>query len=191
MRSYVYSYWSECDKIIDDLENPIIISTATLRHKTKDKIIVFDYSNVDWQDYPKKLNLNIIKKQPSVTDDHLSFFQKNIFSRNIDLFDLAKSQKEQEYVSVDSDIFWLDCVSDNLNKNKFHIKGGDAKMWVGFNNGCYIFNKTGDAFLFMEIYVNKIKKFIQDRHKFTGIRHEFCNDESICYQAYCKNKHLC
>lgn len=185
---YFYSHWSDQKDITKDFYNPILFSISTLRRFSNNKIIVLDYSDTNWIGYDEILNFNIIKKNPYMFGNDFSNFQNNVFSRNLHIFDICKKECDEKiFVSVDSDIFWLDCIKE-INLNKFNILCEENK----FNNGCFYFCKNKNGYKFMKKYVNNIKKI-----KFNKFRDEIksryflLNDESICNFTYEANKHLC
>lgn len=185
--NYFYSYWSDKNKITKDLYNPILISIATLREKTKEEIFVFDYGKTDWEGYDKKLKINILKiKNPFIKN--LTLFQNNVFYRNINLFEFAKESKEKEFSLVDSDIFWLDKIK--IKNEKFNVRCGEK---IGFNNGCYFFKKNSLGFDFMNLFVSNLRKAIKDIEFRELIikKYNHLNDETICRFTYENNKKLC
>jgi hypothetical protein len=184
--NYIYSYWSN-KNVSEDLFNPILISIATLREKTEDEIFVFDYGESNWENYDKKLNFKVIKTK-SFDINKFTKFQQNVFYRNIHLLEFIKKSKKDEFSLIDSDIFWLSPIS--FDNDKFNIRCGDK---LGFNNGCYFFNKNKKGMQFMEKFVFNLQNAILDMNFRNSIinKYFFLNDETVCRFTYENAPELC
>lgn len=192
-KAYIYSYWSDCTKVSDDFNSPIILAIATLRKHTEDSIFVIDYSNVDWENYPFLLDLHVIKKRPFFEKTNsINDFAHKTLSRNIDLWLIAMTLPEDEIVAADSDIFWLDSVGEELNKDSFHVRLNPR----GVNNGCYYFCKSGTkGMLFMDYFKTYSAMSIHDEEFRKEIRRlcglGYFNDEAVCSYTYMMHPELC
>ena len=140
-RFFIYSYWTDLDKVIKDKRCSIIPSIATLRHFTDDPICVIDYSNSEWENYPSRLDFRVVKKKPYLEGhDKLQEFNKKTLSRTFDVWNEATKSKIPNIVAVDADIFWLDNFDCDFDKINF-FKGP-----VYVNTGCYTFSLNDSKF---------------------------------------------
>jgi hypothetical protein len=176
-KQYVYCYWSNTKRIIDDYANSPLFSIATLRCHTGDPVCVIDYSETDWGGFEEKLNVQIIKRNfffrhadyPWLTD-----FQIHVLSRTFDVVDVFRNCQWTECVFVDSDIFWLDAVRNDLDVDVFNSHYG--------NNGCYCYSKNSEK---ASKYLDYVKDYTQKALVCEEIRHMiqtsvgYFNDEAV------------
>ena len=117
----VYHYWNDGDfAIFEDLQNPVLVSIATLRgHDKNIPIYVIDASDnpKDWDVFPEILNFKVFKQTPTiplVNTPGLGLYRGKdiigsykLLSRPFDIDAISKIVDEEILVHVESDIFWL------------------------------------------------------------------------------------
>lgn len=138
-KQYVYCYWGDVSKVIDDFANSPIFSMATLRAHTPDPIWVIDYSNTDWEGYAEALDVQVIKRPVLFRAENypdFNGFQLHALSRTFDIIESFHRSNIDECVFVDADMFWLGSVGDDLEGTLFNSHPG--------NNGCYYVNKLSN-----------------------------------------------
>lgn len=193
--TYIYSYWSKCKYVQEDLFSPILYSIATLRHKTNKDIFVIDYSNVSWENFDKNLNIKIIKKNPIINKSYFFEFQNNVLSRIIDYWNLSKELNDSDFICCDSDILWLEPL--NFTSNKFCVR----PLERGLNTGCFYFSKKKKSEIFMKKFIENIFRVCEDKEFRSKIIDDYknynedgfylLNDEAVCFYTYRQNKDLC
>ncbi len=124
-----------------NLRAPIILSIATLRSVSNIPIIVFDLSekDMDWKDYPKKLNFEVIRKK-----FYLEKYQNKVegFRHLSRIFDLQEHYiKNTDIMYVDSDVFFF--------KNPLPLKESTDKFcWDLWNTGFFYYNPEKNSEFF-------------------------------------------
>jgi len=175
-RFFIYSYWTDLEKVISDKRCSVIPSIATLRHLTDDPICVIDYSNSNWENYPSRFNFRVIKKTPCL-EGHINLqeFNKKTLSRTFDVWNEACKSGISKIVAIDADIFWLSNFDCNFDKINF-FKGP-----VYVNTGCYTFNLNDSKFFEKALEITQ--QFLSDKKFLSKIQAEceypWLNDELV------------
>jgi hypothetical protein len=102
--AFVYHYWGE---EINSLEFPILPSIATLRFHTNLPIYVLDYKNLDWKNFDKKLNFQIIKSNPVLERQKDPRVFWRLCSLPFDSYYYNQKIEEQNIFKTDVDVVWL------------------------------------------------------------------------------------
>lgn len=131
-----YYHWWSYDGEIEphkNLSTPIVLSIATLRAVSDIPIIVIDLSekDMDWKDYPKKLNFEVIRK-----NFYLKKYKSKIkgYRHLSRIFDLQEHYiKNTDVMYIDSDVFFF--------KNPLPLKESTDKFcWDLWNTGFFYYN---------------------------------------------------
>ncbi len=144
----IYHWWDEkSEKPYQSMISPVVLAIATLRRFNKEiPIYVIDISTRDWKledwdIFPKKLNFNIIKKNPLFMLKNAGKINSRMCSRIWDVWDIGNKIKQNKLISADTDIFWL----KDVLPLEYEVDGEIEKFTSGSNSGIWYFDKNKET----------------------------------------------
>jgi hypothetical protein len=139
----IYHWWNDdvSVKPHTDITNPVILAITTLRaHNKNIPVYILDVSKSpkhDWEDYPEKLNFEVIPWLPLMNKEHSC---SRLCSRVWDIWHFAKTIKQHKIIFTDSDVFWLNNPLPLMNE----IEGRIDYFNCASNTGVWYFDRRSE-----------------------------------------------